>query len=86
MHHFRARNYSSPPQILPPISKLDDYEAEILDRWRHRAFRQATFLLSAFGGILLLVGYFRPEFPNNHFAANQVMIMAGFPHSLPICS
>ena len=54
MHHFRARNHSSPPQILPPISKLDDYEAEILDRWRHRAFRQATFLLSAFITYLLV--------------------------------
>ena len=61
-----------------PISKLDDYEAEVLDHWRHHALRLATFLLSALAVFLLIVGNFRPDFFDNHFTANQVLIIAGF--------
>ena len=39
-----------------PLSILDEYEAQILDEWRRRAFKLSTFLLFVGGFATLLMG------------------------------
>ena len=39
-----------------PLSFLDEYEAQVLDEWRRRAFKLSTFLLFVGGFATLLVG------------------------------
>lgn len=39
-----------------PLSSLDEYEAQVLDQWRRRAFKLSTSLLFVGGFATLLVG------------------------------